>query len=226
MQVNADFSAPARVHAAGLEWQASPMPGVNRRMLDRIGGEVARATSIVRYDPRSAFSAHTHGGGEEFLVLDGVFQDEHGDYPAGTYVRNPPGSSHTPASREGCTILVKLWQFDPADRSHIIVDTNKITPVPHRDRSGVSVIPLFADGVEDVRIELWEPGAVVELAPADGIEIFVIDGGFTQAGERYDTDSWLRLPVGASFSAIAGDKGTRAFVKTGHLRNVTAPVGA
>ena len=86
-------------------------------MLDRIGGEVARATSIVRYAPGSRFSAHTHDGGEEFIVLDGVFQDEHGDYPAGTYVRNPPTTSHVPGSAEGCTIFVKLWQFDPADRT-------------------------------------------------------------------------------------------------------------
>ncbi|GAL13613.1 hypothetical protein JCM19233_4618 [Vibrio astriarenae] len=51
--------------------------------LDRVGGEVARATSIVRYKPNSAFSPHTHDGGEEFFVLEGVFSDEHGDYPQG-----------------------------------------------------------------------------------------------------------------------------------------------
>ena len=77
------------------------MVGVDRRPLDRIGEEVARATSIVRYAPGSRFSAHTHGGGEEFIVLDGVFQDEHGDYPPGTYVRNPPGTRHTPGSEPG-----------------------------------------------------------------------------------------------------------------------------
>ena len=98
MELNADFSQRAVVHAARLPWVASPMAGVERRMLDRIGAEVARATSIVRYAPQSRFSPHVHGGGEEFLVLDGVFQDEHGDYPAGSYVRNPPTSRHTPGS--------------------------------------------------------------------------------------------------------------------------------
>ena len=83
---------------------------VERRMLDRIGEEVARTTSVVRYAPQSRFSPHTHGGGGEFLVLDGVFQDEHGDFP----IRNPPTSSHTSGSAPGCTIFVKLWQFDPA----------------------------------------------------------------------------------------------------------------
>src|SRR6056297_2598515 len=75
------------------------MPGVRRRMLDRIGNEVARATTIVRFDPGSAFSAHTHDGGEEYLVLDGTFQDEDGDFPAGSYVRNPPTSSHAGRAR-------------------------------------------------------------------------------------------------------------------------------
>src|SRR5215831_11057496 len=103
MTLNSDLGARAAVHAACLEWTPSPIPGADRRMLDRIGDEVARATSIVRYAPHSRFAAHTHGGGEEFLVLDGVFQDEHGDYPTGTYVRNPPTSSHTPGSEPGCT---------------------------------------------------------------------------------------------------------------------------
>ena len=105
MDLNSDFAARAAVHAAWLPWLPSPIPGVDRRMLDRIGDEVARATSIVRYAPHSRFSSHTHGGGEEFLVLDGVFQDERGDYPAGTYVRNPPTSSHTPGTEPGCTNL-------------------------------------------------------------------------------------------------------------------------
>ncbi|HID68328.1 MAG TPA: cupin, partial [Roseibacterium sp.] len=117
MDLNTDFSKRVIVHSDQLEWSASPMPGVDRRMLDRIGGEVARATSIVRYAPGSKFSPHTHTGGEEFIVLDGVFQDEHGDFPAGTYVRNPPTTSHTPGSDEGCTIFVKLWQFDMEDRT-------------------------------------------------------------------------------------------------------------
>src|ERR1700680_3769184 len=89
MNLNSDFSARAAVHAARLDWTPSPIPGVDRRMLDRIGDEAARATSIMRYAPHSRFAAHTHGGGGEFLALDGVFQDEHGDYLAGTYVRNP-----------------------------------------------------------------------------------------------------------------------------------------
>jgi ChrR-like protein with cupin domain len=63
-------------------------------------------------------------------VLEGVFQDEHGDYPTGTYVRNPPTSSHTPASEAGCTIFVKLWQFDPHDRTPVPIDTSALSFSP------------------------------------------------------------------------------------------------
>ena len=126
-----------------MPWQPSPMPGVSRRMLDRVGEEVARATSIVRYDPGSKFSPHVHAGGEEFLVLDGVFQDEHGDFPVGTYVRNPINTSHTPASEPGCEIFVKLWQFDSSETDILRVDTNSLTLLKTPDNNQVSSATLF-----------------------------------------------------------------------------------
>ncbi|MBV8084710.1 MAG: cupin domain-containing protein, partial [Chloroflexi bacterium] len=144
MNLNADFGTRAAVHAGRLDWTPSPIPGVDRRMLDRVGAEVARATSIVRYAPGSRFSPHTHGGGEEFLVLDGVFQDEHGDFPAGSYIRNPPTTSHTPGSGPGCTIFVKLWQFDPNDRTGVRLDTAAAAYAPAPGRPGVEAKPLFA----------------------------------------------------------------------------------
>ena len=147
-------------------------------MLDRIGDEVARATSIVRYAPHSHFSAHTHGGGEEFLVLDGVFQDEHGDYPAGFYVRNPPGSSHTPGSEPGCTILVKLWQFDPDDRTQLRTDTVALAFAPAPGLHGIERAPLFENVSERVRLERWAPGTAIDLPGHGGIELFVLDGSF------------------------------------------------
>jgi len=161
VNLNADFSARAAVHAAGLDWTPSPMPGVARRMLDRIGDEVARATSIVRYAPQSHFSPHTHGGGEEFLVLEGVFQDERGDYPAGTYVRNPPTSSHTPGSEPGCTIFVKLWQFDPDDRTQLRIDTSIVSFAPVAGIPGVAVAPLFENTEESGG---WNAGCPAPLS--------------------------------------------------------------
>src|SRR3954451_12085317 len=163
MELNADFSQRVAVHAARLPWLASPIAGVDRRMLDRIGDEVARATSIVRYAPASRFSAHTHGGGEEFLVLDGVFQDEHGDYPAGSYVRNPPTSRHTPGSEPGCVLFVKLWQFDLADRTPVRLDTANMGFEPAPGRDGVSTLPLFQDARESVRLERWIPYTAIDL---------------------------------------------------------------
>jgi hypothetical protein len=225
MEINADFSKRAAVHAAKLDWKASPMAGVERRMLDRVGAEVARATSIVRYAPGSHFSPHTHDGGEEFLVLDGVFQDEHGDFPTGSYIRNPPTSRHTPGSDAGCVILVKLWQFDLEDRTQIRLASDQVSAITDPARPGVSVIPLFKDQRENVRIETWSADTEVPVGDLGGSEYFVLDGGFEQEGEHFEAQSWLRLPAGdtAFPSARAGAAGARVWIKTGHLRDVTGP---
>jgi quercetin dioxygenase-like cupin family protein len=226
MQLNADFSLPVTVHAARLPWTPSPIAGVERRMLDRIGDEVARATSIVRYAAGSRFSAHTHGGGEEFLVLDGVFEDEHGDYPAGSYVRNPPASRHMPGSTPGCTLFVKLWQFDPADRTPVRLDTGRMAYAAAPGRPGVEVMELFRDGREEVRLERWPPGAEIALAAPGGAELLVLAGGLTAGEERCEVHSWLRLPCGAGLEATPGPKGCTLWVKTGHLRHIAAPPAA
>ena len=147
MELNADFARRAAVHAAAMPWVASPMAGVERRMLDRVGGEVARATSIVRYAPGSHFAPHRHDGGEEFLVLEGVFQDEHGDYPPGTYVRNPPGTSHQPGSSPGCTIFVKLWQFDPRDRLPLRRDAGGDVPEAAPPARSTATLALHRDEI-------------------------------------------------------------------------------
>ena len=220
MHLNADFSRRAVVHAGTLDWVASPMAGVHRRMLDRIGNEVARATSIVRYAPASHFSPHVHDGGEEFLVLDGVFQDEYGNYPAGSYIRNPPTSRHMPGSSTGCTIFVKLWQFDPADRTQVRIGTADRPFVPDAARPSVSVLPLFQDSVEEVCFEQWAPGAAVEIAAPGGVELLVLTGSFTEHGEKFVEQSWLRLPSGAAFAGVAGPVGCRVWVKSGHLAAV------
>lgn len=223
MDLNSDFSKRAVVHTDGMPWQPSPMPGVDRRMLDRIGEEVARATTIVRYAADSHFSAHTHTGGEEFIVLDGVFQDEHGDFPVGTYVRNPPTTSHTPGSDEGCTIFVKLWQFDMADRTAVSIDMNTVEMNFAAGRTGVLAATLFQDEREEVRVETWEPEAHVELDLPGGAEVLVLDGSVIEDGESLQKHDWLRLPIGARLSAKAGSEGARVWVKLGHLRFATEP---
>lgn len=206
MRINADFTQRAAVHFDQTDWVSSPAAGVERKMLDRIGDEIARATTIVRFAPGSAFAAHTHDGGEEYLVLDGVFQDELGDFPVGTYVRNPPTSSHTPATEPGATILVKLHQFDPKDRTEV-----------RRSIGDKGDIALFRDDHEDVRIEQWEPGQSIDQEVADGIELFVLDGGFSENAEQFSTWDWLRLPPRSQLNAVAGEGGARVWIKSGHL---------
>ena len=220
MEINADFTKPVVIDTDQLEWRPSPMKGVERRMLDRIGGEVARATSIVRYAPGSRFSAHTHDGGEEFIVLDGVFQDEHGDYPAGTYVRNPPTTSHVPGSAEGCTIFVKLWQFDPADRTQFSKNMEAELGAPVE---GVSTSLLHEDERETVTHRKLEPGASLTSDAAGGIEVLVLDGDVTVNDEVLGRNAWLRLPEGEALSATAGARGAEIWMKAGHRRFVRPP---
>ena len=220
MNINADFSQRVVEHGATMPWVDSPVAGVQRRMLDRIGDEVARATSIVRYAPGSSFIEHTHSGGEEFIVLDGVFQDEHGDYPAGSYIRNPPTSRHTPGSETGCTIFVKLWQFASADRTHVIIDMNKMGKVSDPKHFGVDVTPLFEDERETVQREYWQPGTHRNIVYPGGAELFVLAGDFTDNSDHLHPMSWLRLPCGGRLDAIAGNRGARVWVKQRHLRFV------
>lgn len=152
------------------------------------------------------------------MVLEGVFQDERGDYPVGTYVRNPPTSSHTPGSESGCVILVKLWQFDPGDRTQITIDTTQQTYIPDLTRPGVSTIPLFADEREAVRLEHWEPNATIDLLALQGLEVFVIQGNFRESGEEFLPYSWLRLPARSHLKAQAGAKGCQVWLK--HMASV------
>lgn len=223
MDINADFSKRVVVHSEQLEWQPSPMPGVSRRMLDRIGDEVARATSIVKYEPDSHFSPHVHTGGEEFIVLEGVFQDEHGDFPAGSYIRNPPQSRHTPGSEPGCIIFVKLWQFDLDDRTQVRIDMDKAEGTSDPEYPGVSVSVLHIDSRECVSIQRWRPGADMDIDAEGGAELLVLEGELEESGDILKRHSWLRIPVGGQLKAKAGINGAKFWLKTGHLRYVSAP---
>ncbi|MCP5154640.1 MAG: cupin domain-containing protein [Ectothiorhodospiraceae bacterium] len=226
MRINADFAQRAVVHAAHEPWVPSPMAGVERRLLDRIGGEVARATSIVRYAPGSHFSAHVHDGGEEFLVLEGTFQDEHGDYPTGTYVRNPPTSRHTPRADAGCVIFVKLWQFDLDDRTEVRLDPARVPSTPEPARPGVAIRALHRDAREAVAVEDWAAGTEVDIALPGGLEMLVLDGDLDEGDEHLTPWSWLRLPAGGRLRARAGPRGARVWVKRGHLTGaIRAPGG-
>lgn len=216
MQIRSDFSARVVVKAGEEGFVASPLPGVTRLMLDRDGGEVARATTIVNYAPGSHFSAHRHDLGEEFIVLDGIFADEHGAYPPGTYVRNPPGSSHAPSSERGCTIFVKLRQFQPNDDAHIVIDSTKAEwqagPAP-----GIEVLPLHRFSEEHVSLIRFAPGAVLpSRPPVRGEEILVFEGKLNDEAGIYPKGSWLRAP-GTDRCALYSPSGCTIYMKEGHL---------
>ena len=221
MRVNADFSQRIVIRPEDYDWVASPAGGVDRMMLDRVGDEVARATTIVRFAPDSWFDAHTHGGGEEYLVLDGVFSDESGDYPAGTYVRNPIGTRHKPHTKEGCTILVKLHQFDALDTAHFHVDTTRAEFRPGQI-PGLEVLPLHSAVNESVALVRWAPGTRLGThRHQGGEEIFVLNGTFQDENGDYPAGTWIRSPH-LSEHAPFSDEGCLIYVKTGHLADRAA----
>lgn len=217
MRINADFSRLVVVDRATAEWISSPETGVDRIMLDRIGDEVARATSIVRYVAGSSFARHEHAKGEEFLVLDGVFSDNHGDYPAGFYVRNPPGSSHAPFSKDGCRILVKLRQFDPQDLTPVVIDTGDRGLWRGGEDSGTRYLPLYEFDTERVSMVWVESGSTYQVtSDPGGTEIFIVSGSIRYGEEQLAAESWLRFPAAQAADLLASADAV-LWVKRGHL---------
>ncbi len=218
LKINGDFSQRVVVRPNNYRWTASPIKDVERMMLDRIGDEVARATTIVRYAPNSEFSSHTHDGGEEFFVLEGTFSDEYGDYPVGTYVRNPIGTSHTPKIGDnGCTIFVKLRQFDEQDTEQIIVNTAQKDWLPG-PTDNLNVMLLHEHAGEHVALVKWTPNT--EFEPHKywgGAEVFVLQGSFYDEHGVYPKGSWLRSPHLSRHTPYTKEDGAITFVKTGHL---------
>jgi anti-sigma factor ChrR (cupin superfamily) len=217
MNIHSDLSERIVLHTDRLAWHASPIQGVERQMLDREGGEVARATSVVRYAPNTEFTPHTHDGGEEILVLDGCFSDEKGVYPAGTYLRNPPGSQHAPFSTEGCTLFVKLRQFAQTDSQELRLNTKASDWYPGLV-PGLSVMPLHEhDGVSTALVR-WAPNTVFNShVHPGGEEIYVLDGVFHDEFGVYPKGSWIRSPRYSKHAPFTKEEGALIYVKVGHL---------
>jgi quercetin dioxygenase-like cupin family protein len=215
MRLNDDLNIRTAIHAARMDWTPSPTKGVDRRMLYRVGDEVARATSLVRFAPHSRFPLHTHGGGEEILVLEGVFTDETGDYPAGSYLRNPPGTAHAPSSEPGCVLFVKLWQFNADDDASIFRRPAETAPESEAGRT--ASVTLFEGPSERVQIQSWPPHADIATPNREGLELLVLSGSFKQGGETFKPLSWLRLPPSQPLRARSGPAGVRLWTKAGPL---------
>ena len=213
--LNLDFSKKVVIETASMDWVTSPMPGVWRKPLAREEAEQGHATSIVRYEPGSRFSPHDHPKGEEILVLDGVFSDETGDYPAGTYFRNPEGFRHAPFSNEGCLLLVKLHQFQADDADHVVIDTYN---EPFRPGSGnLQVLPLHEHGTEQVALVSWPAGEHFQAhTHFGGEEIYIISGELIDEYGRYPEGTWIRSPHLSRHCPFV-ERETLIWVKVGHL---------
>lgn len=217
MNINADLSKRATRYTPDLNWIDSPLAGVSRRPLERIGGENAdRATTLVRYAPGSSFSPHSHDLGEELLVISGTFSDHSGDFSEGMYLRNPPGSEHQPSSKPGCIILVKLRQFDPDDQQFVRIDCNQGS-WQSSDQPGLEILPLHSYNREQVALQRWNGGTRLNQHDhVAGEEIYVLEGEFSDEHGHYPAGSWLRQPAGSSHQPHS-DSGCLLYIKTGHL---------
>lgn len=216
MIINADHNLVARVDPATLPWLPSPLPGVERRLLERNGAEQARATSIVRYQAGARFDAHDHPQGEEIFVLDGTLEDEHGVYPAGTYIKNPPGSRHSPFTHSGCTLFVKLRYMQADDMQQVVVRTHEATWLPGLVE-GLSVLPLSEFKGEHTALVRWQPGTRFQPhRHYGGEEILVLDGMFQDEHGDYGQGIWLRSPHLSAHQPYS-ESGCTILVKVGHL---------
>ncbi len=213
--INMDFSQRVAIDTGKQDWQPSPSAGVWRKPLAREDAERGHATSIVRYDAGASFSAHDHPLGEEILVLEGIFSDETGDYPAGTYFRNPEGFRHAPFSEQGCVILVKLHQFQHDDREHVVINTKQTPWLPGQGK--LEVMPLHSHQAEQVALVKWPAGErFLPHTHVGGEEIYVISGEFIDEHGRYPAGSWLRSPHLSQHHPYVEEE-TVIWVKVGHL---------
>jgi anti-sigma factor ChrR (cupin superfamily) len=212
---NLDFNQKLVFETQNMEWSPSPSPGVERIILEREFSESGRATSVVKYAPNTFFKEHFHELGEEIFVLSGEFVDENGIYPAGTYLRHPPGSKHSPGSYKGCLLFVKLGHFDPFDRQSVRIETNN--ELWHQGQGGLQVMPLHQFKTEGTALVKWPAGErFLPHRHWGGEEIFVLSGEFIDEHARYPEGTWIRSPHLSTHYPYV-EKETVILVKTGHL---------
>lgn len=213
MLINADFTRPAVVTPGRYQWLASPSSGVERVMLDRVGAEVARATSLVRYAPQSSFPSHRHPGGEEILVLSGTLSEDDAHFPAGWYLRNPPGSVHRPASLVGATIFVKLMQMSPTETASVRIDTRD--PANWRNDADRDICQLFSSDTEVVSLQRLLPGTPIFSGSVPPVEFFLLEGTLMSGDRDLEAGTWMRLPAGAYPEIVTGAQGATFYLKVG-----------
>ena len=213
--LNMQFDRKVVIDTLQMEWEGSPSDGVWRKPLAREEAERGHATSVVKFDAGVSFSPHDHPLGEEILVLEGTFSDENGDYPAGTYIRNPEGYRHQPFSKEGCTIFVKLHQFQDQDLESLRVNIHQSKWLP--GQGNLQVMPLHSFGGEHTALVKWPANEVFQPhRHFGGEEIFVLSGTFIDEYGSYSKHHWIRSPHLSQHHPRVDDE-TVIWVKTGHL---------
>ena len=215
LNLNMDFTETVCLRPEDQQWITSPADGVSRAHLERVAEESGHVTSFVKFEPGSYFPAHTHPNGEEIFVLEGVFSDENGDYPAGTYIRNPPGSFHKPFTKEGCKLFVKLEQIKSDDIEHVV-----IRPEDQQWNQGIGnlkVLSLHMFHTESTALVVWPKNEVFQPhSHMGGEEIVVISGKFIDEYGEYPVGTWLRSPhLSKHFPRV--EEETLIYVKVGHL---------
>ena len=213
--LNMQFDQRVVINTTELDWKPSPLAGVWRKPLERNAAESGHTTSLVRFESGSSFACHRHPLGEEILVLEGVFSDEKGDYSAGTYLRNPPDSEHTPFTQQGCILLVKLDQFAAGDKAQVRIDSTQSDWAA--GQGGLQVMPLHDFAEEHTALVKWPAGEKFQPHKHfGGEEIFVISGELKDEHGVYPAGSWIRSPHMSEHCPYV-EQDTLIWVKVGHL---------
>ncbi len=216
--INADLTQQVVVDTLSMNWEPSPSGTVWRKPLYREGGEFGPVTSIVKYEAGGKFRTHSHPQGEEIYVLEGEFCDDHGRYPAGTYLLNPDGTQHAPFSEKGCILFVRLRQYDGEDRIQTVIKTND-TAWHQGMVEGLTVLPLYsqANYHENMALVRWQPNTYFpQHTHPGGEEIYVIDGTFEDDHGVYPKGSWIRSPH-MSIHKPYSKEGCLIYVRVGGL---------
>jgi anti-sigma factor ChrR (cupin superfamily) len=206
----------AAVLPTSLTWYQTNYTGIWFRCFES-DNEIQEhpVTMLTRFDPGGFFQLHGHPGGEEILVLQGIFEDEIGIHTPGTYMLNPEGFIHRPYSNEGCLTFVKLRQHGGKTRNQVRTNIYE-SPWQSGIIPKIEVKTLYQQigYPEKVWVERWQPHTKLSnIVETEVKEIFLIEGSWSDALGNYPTGSWLRYPPNYPYSP-ASETGCLLYVKT------------
>ena len=219
--VNADPNKVAVVDTNQLAWEPTEHPGVSRKVLEFVSDpRKGRETSLLRFAPGAKLPTETLVDRMDVFVLEGKYEDGHGEYGPHTFLRNQPGYTHTPASKDGCVLYVK-WRVPirPGGGPRLVVDskTAQWMAFPHR---GADVLHLYpnADGIETGRIGNVHPNRKIPSHDHSiGEETFVLRGCMKDEYTAYHAGTWFRMPCGVPHAPYTEADGALMLIREGDL---------